>query len=362
MSFFKNVVLKYPRIMILCILAVTAFLGYGIKYFRLDASAETLVLQNDKDLLYSRQVAARYGERDFLVLTFTPHGDLFSDKTLSALGRLRDDLKQVSGAESVTTILDVPLLESPPIPLKEMNSITRTLESADVNKALARKELGESPLYRDQLVSPDLKITAILITFPPDVRYDELLQRRNALYAKETDGTLTAAEKIELKNVVREFTAYRDEYRQQRHHAIAAIRSVMDKYRQDGSLFLGGVSMIADDMISFIKNDLKIFGTAVFLLMVLTIAFIFRRFYWVLSTMLICVTSIIWTIGILGWLGWEVTVISSNFISLQLIITLAMTIHLMVRYRELSNEEPQASPYELAVRHDRGDAAAVRVF
>ena len=146
MSFFKNVVLKYPRIMILCILAITAFLGYGIKYFRLDASAETLVLQNDKDLQYSRQVAARYGEQDFLVLTFTPNDDLFSDKTLSTLGRLRDDLKQVSGAESITTILDVPLLESPPIPLKEMNSITRTLESPDVNKALAKKELARKPV------------------------------------------------------------------------------------------------------------------------------------------------------------------------------------------------------------------------
>ena len=349
MSFFKNVVLKYPRITILCVLAVTALLGYGIKYFRLDASAETLVLQNDKDLQYSRKVAARYGEHDYLVLTFTPNDDLFSDKTLSTLGRLRDDLKKVSGAESITTILDVPLLESPPIPLKEMNSITRTLESADVNKVLARKELAQSPLYRDQLVSPDLKITAIIITFPFDIHYDELLQRRNAFYLKETEGTLTPAEKVEMNKVVREFTAYRDVYRSQRHHAIASIRSVMNKYRGDGTLFLGGVTMIADDMISFIKNDLKVFGTAAFVLMVLTITFIFRRYYWVLSTIIICVISIIWTVGILGWAGWEVTVISSNFISLQLIITLAMTVHLMVRYREFSREQPNASQYSLTV-------------
>ena len=107
--------------------------------------------------------------------------------------------------------------------------------------------------------------------------------------------------------------------------------------------------MIADDMISFIKNDLKVFGTAAFLLMALTIAFIFRRYYWVLSTMLICVVSIIWTVGILGWAGWEVTVISSNFISLQLIITLAMTIHLMVRYREFNREQPHASQHSLIV-------------
>ena len=112
----------------------------------------------------------------------------------------------------------------------------------------------------------------------------------------------------------------------------------MDRYRQDGTLFLGGVSMIADDMISFIKSDLRVFGTAVFLLLVLTIAVIFRRIYWVVLPMLVCVVSVICTVGFLGWFGWEVTVVSSNFISLQLIITLAMTIHLMVRYRELAAE------------------------
>ena len=180
-------VLKYPKTAVLCILVITAILGYGIKYFRLDASAETLVLQNDKDLQYSRQVSARYGEQDFLVLTFTPNEDLFSDKTLSTLRHLRDDLMQISDAESITTILDVPLLESPPIPLKEMTSVTRTLESPDVDMALAKKEFAQSPLYRDQLVSSDLKMTAILITFPIDTRYDELLQRRNAFSAKETE-------------------------------------------------------------------------------------------------------------------------------------------------------------------------------
>ena len=319
--------------------------GSGISGWTLPT--ETLILENDQDLKYARLVDSRYGSSDFLVLTFKPHEDLFSDRTLGALARLRDDLKQACNAESVLTILDVPLLESPPIPLKELGSTTRTLESPDVDKALARKELKQSPLYQDLLVSPDLKTTAILITFPRDYRYEDLLQRRNALHEKKAAGSLTAAEQVELKEVVREFAQYRDEVRQQEHHNILAIRSIMDRYRQDGTLFLGGVSMIADDMISFIKSDLRVFGTAVFLLLVLTIAVIFRRVYWVILPMLICVVSVICTVGFLGWFGWEVTVISSNFISLQLIITLAMTIHLMVRYRELAAEQPDASQHEL---------------
>jgi len=346
-SFFDRVILKSPRAVLVCILAAVVFLGFGIKYFRLDASEETLVLENDQDLNYARQINSRYGGSDFLVLVFKPNEDIFSDRVLSQLGRLRDDLKRVSNVESVLTILDVPLLESPLIPLKEIGSTTHTLESPDADKALAKKEFKESPLYNDLLVSPDLRTTAILITFPSDLHYKDLLERRNALHEKRASGSLTPAEQVELKNVARQFAQYHDRVRQQRHDDIAAIRAIMDRYRQDGTLFLGGMSMIADDMISFIKSDLRIFGTAVLLLLVLTIAVIFRRTYWVILPILTCLVSVVCTVGFLGWFGWEVTVISSNFISLQLIITLAMTIHLMVRYRELAAEQPQASQHKL---------------
>ncbi len=344
---FDRVVLRHPKVVLACLLAAIVFFGFGAARFRLDASTETLILENDRDLKYARQVSSRYGSSDFLALTFTPKEDLFSDRTLDVLASLRDDLKRLGIAESVRTILDVPLLESPPIPLDELGSTTRTLESPDVDKALARKELTQSPLYQDQLVSPDLKTTVVLVTFGRDHRYAKLLQRRNALREKKAAGSLTAAERVELKEVVRQFARHRDEVRRRRHSNILAIRSIMDRYRPHGTLFLGGVSMIADDMISLIKNDLRVFGTAVFLLLVLTIAVIFRRVYWVLLPMSVCLVSVTCTIGFLGWFGWEVTVVSSNFIALQLIITLAMTIHLMVRYRELAASQPEIGQHEL---------------
>jgi uncharacterized protein len=346
---FDRVLLKHPYIVLACLLGAVLFFGFEARHFRLDASAETLILENDQDLKYTRLVNSRYGNSEYLALTFKPHEDLLSDRTLGVLARLRDDLKKATTAESVLTILDVPLLESPLIPLKELSSATRTLESPDVDKTLARKELQESPLYQDLLVSKDLKTTMVLITFPHDDRWAALVQRRNALHEKQAESSLTPAEQVELKQVIREFTQYRGQWRQRNHRDILAIRSVMDRYRQEGTLFLGGVSMIADDMISFIKNDLRVFGTAVFLLLVLTIAVIFRRVYWVLLPMLVCAVSIICTTGFLAWFGWEVTVVSSNFISLQLIITLAMTIHLMVRYREFAAEQPNSSQHDLIV-------------
>jgi predicted RND superfamily exporter protein len=346
---FDRLLLRHPILVLVCIFAAIGFLGYKAMNFKLDASAETLVLENDPSLRYMRQINSRYQQGDFLVLCYTPKGDLFSDATLAHLGRLRDELKALKNISSITTILDVPLLESPPLSLEELTGKKDppTLSSPAVDRELAKKEFLNSPLYRDLLLGPNHKTTAVLINFVDDTVYDNLLRKRNDLREKETLGTITPQEQAELQQVIQQFQHHRDQARTIRHQDIAAIRAIKDKYRGDAEIFLGGVSMIADDMISFIKNDLRIYGTAVFLILILVIAIIFRRVYWVILPMMTCTISVICTVGVLGWFGWEVTVISSNFISLQLIITLAMTIHLMVRYRELAANEPLVSQHDL---------------
>jgi len=345
--FFDKVILKRPGLVIICILAVVSFLGYKAKDFKLDASAETLVLENDKDLRYSRLIASRYGVQDYLVMTYAPQGYLFSDKVLSNLARLRDELKGLKRVSSVVSVLDVPLLESPPVLIKELAANIQTLESKTVDKKLAKIEFKNSSLYQNLLVSPDLKITALLIYFPIDDTYRDLLARRNTFQEKQAAGSLTAAEVAEFKKVTEQFRKHRDKMKKTRHQDIAEIRGIMDNFRQDAQLFLGGVSMIADDLISFIKNDLKVFGLGVLFFLILTLGIIFRKIRWIFLPVLCCAFSAISMMGLLGLFDWEVTVISSNFISLQLIITMAITIHLIVRFRELSLKNPEAGQREL---------------
>ena len=340
--FFDKVILEYPKLVIICFLIVTSFLGYKTKDFKLDASAETLVLEDDKDLRYSRLINSRYGDNDFLFVTYTPEDDLFSDNALAKLKQLRNELRKLKSVSSVVSILDVPLLESPPVPIKELASNVQTLESPTVDKMLAKIELSQSPIYQNLLISPDLKTAALQINFPIDKTYRDLLTRRNRLREKQANGPLSDAEKAEFEKVTRQFQTHRDLMRESRHKDITEIRAIMDNYRQDAKLFLGGVSMIADDMVSFIKNDLKVFGIGVFFFLIVTLSIIFRKLRWVMLPMLCCGFSAISMIGLLGLFDWEVTVISSNFISLQLIITMAITIHLIVRYRELSQKNPEA--------------------
>jgi predicted RND superfamily exporter protein len=345
--FFDRVVLQYPRMVLVFMLTAVVLLGVGVRDFRLDASSETLVLENDKDLRYWHMISSRYGQHDFLVLTFTPRGELFSEKTLSDLTRLRDDLKAEENILSVVSILDVPLLESPPVSLKELKGELPTLSSGRANMEMAKVEFRESPLYQNLLVSPDLRTTALMINFSDDEVYYDLAERRDDLRQKKKSALLTPAERAELNDVVKRLQRHNDQMRRRRHQDIVSIRKIMGRYRSDAELFLGGVGMITDDMISFIKSDLKVFGVGVLLLLILVLGIIFASLRWICIPMLCCAVSAVCMFGLLGWLGWEVTVVSANFISLQLIITMALIIHLIVRYRELHAQYPQATNRQL---------------
>ncbi|MGD9363606.1 MAG: MMPL family transporter, partial [Desulfobacterales bacterium] len=340
--YYDKIVLERPRLILLCLLLVIALLGYKAKDFKLDASTETLILETDEDFIYSRIIKSRYGSLDYLLMIYTPTNDLFSDEALAQLTRLRDDLRQLNGVSSVISILDVPLLKSSLESVGEWKpgAGVQTLESPAVDRRLAKIEFRKSPLYQNLLVSPDLKTTALQIKLHTDERFQAKLIRRDMLRIKKADQPLTADEAVELKKISGQLTELRETNKKTRHQDIAEIRAIMDNYRRDAELFLGGVSMIADDMISFIKSDLKVFGIGVLFFLIVTLSIIFRNSRWVLLPMLCCTFSAISMMGLLGMFGWQVTVISSNFISLQLIITMAITIHLIVRYKGLALRNP----------------------
>jgi len=345
--FYDRLMLERPALVILCLLAVCAFLGYRAKDFKLDASAETLLLKTDQDLQYSRMIKNRYEGYDYLLMTYAPKSDLFSDKTLTDLSRLQDELKQIPNVSSVVSILDVPLLESPPVPLKQLAAHIQTLQSPTVDRKLARMEFKTSPFYRNLLVSPDLTVTALQIKFRTNAAYERVRIRRDQLQEKQTTDRFTVPEIAEFRKVTAQLSKLKDERKKIRHQAIAKIRETMDRHRGEAELFLGGITMIADDLIRFIKNDLQVFGIGVLLFLVVTLRIIFKNKRWVFLPVVCCAFSAISMMGLLAMFNWPVTVVSSNFISLQLIITMAVTIHLIVRYRDLSVSNPDADRSKL---------------
>ncbi len=340
-------VLEKPRVWLGVIALTLLGFGFTVPNFKLDASSDSLVLENDADLKYSRKVNKAYGTDDFLVITWTPKTDLLSDASLSGLQSLKDDLLKVDRIEKVISILDVPLFNSPRITLSELSDNVRTLKTEGLDKKLAAREFTESPIYSKLLASPDGKTTALLALYKRDDKYFNLLEKRNDLREKKWDGKLTPEEAVTLKKVSFEFKQYLAEVLDRQAREVQQVRDILDRYRDRAEIFLGGVPMIATDMIDYIENDLSIFGMAVTALMVLVMWLFFRSKRWVLLPMLTCAIAVWVMVGALGLLDWRVTVISSNFVSILIIITISLTIHLTVRYGELYAENPDANQSDL---------------
>jgi len=332
---YDNLILKRPVYPVFVCVLITLLFATYIPDFKLDASADSLVLENDTALKYYRSVKARYGSDDFLIITYTPEKDLFSDAVLRDIAKLRDDIRKLSRVDTVVSILDVPLTQSPPVTLTELSNEIRTLETLGINKQLARRELLTSPLYSNMLISPDANTTAIQVNFKRDKIYHTLLNRRNELREKQLAEKLDEHVKQQLDEISKEFKNYNYSLQDQEKQLINDIRKLMDTHREEARLHLGGVPMIAADSIDFIQNDMKTFGVGVVVFILLILAVAFRKLRWIILPMLTCIMSGIIMIGLLGLLDWRVTVVSSNFISLMLIINLSLTIHLIVRYREL---------------------------
>ncbi|PLY07580.1 MAG: hypothetical protein C0625_05235 [Arcobacter sp.] len=347
--FYDSYILKHPIKVLFLLLLGVCFLGYYTSKLEIDASSETLLLNDDKDLQFAREVSKNYHNPNFLLVTYKPNSNLLSEESLKNLKSLSDEFTQLEAVESVTSILNVPLLQSPVQELTQLVNNIKTLSDKNIDKNLVKKEILESELYKNSLVSEDFSTSAIVLNLKSDKKYAQLLEKRNALLTKKRNKTISKEEEKELSKTILEFKAHRDIQRVKEHENIEAIRVIIKKYQGEASLFLGGVIMIADDIIGFVKNDLFIYGSTLIFLIMFILWVIFRQIIWIILPLVICTLSVVSTAGTLGLFGWEVTVISSNFIALQLIITISIVLHLVVRYRELSAKYNKASQYKLVI-------------
>jgi uncharacterized protein len=321
---YENKILKNPKsIFLLLIIALISF-GYFSKDFRLDASSETLLIEGDPDLKYLNEITERYGSKDFLVLTYTPKERMISDASINNLLSLKYKIQSLDWVHNVVTLLDIPLLDNSDSPLQERLSSFKTLKDEGVDKERGYNEILNSPVFRNFVISEDGNTSGIIVY----IKKDETLKQ------------LQGKNKDEIEN-------YKDNLKKKNHENIIQIREVIKGYQDIGKIYLGGIPMIADDMMSFIKSDIIVFGLGVFLFIIATLWFVFRKLIWIIVPISSCFFSVIIMTGLLGLLGWKVTVISSNFIALMLILTMAMNIHMSTRFLQLKIDFPNLNNFKL---------------
>ena len=330
---YSDLVFGNPTIVISFLLLLVVFFAWHAQNFRLDASADSLLLADDPDLEFSRQINTRYGVRDSVLVAYTPEGDLFARDELSRLDELRNDLLAIARVESVDSILNAPLFGDTPLTAISEDYLTIMDEEQDL--ALAREEIINSPVFRNALVSPDGETASLLVSFSIDETLQTLVNRRTELRNLARRGEINADDVLELSEVEADFDEYSVVAADRQHQIIETIRNTLDNYRDGAQIYLGGAPMIADDLVTFVRGDLSTFSLAVVALIIFALGLIFRKARWVAIPLGCCAVAGIIMVGILGLMDWRVTVVSSNFISLLLIITISLTVHLMVRYREL---------------------------
>ena len=356
-----------PKLSLALALILCAFLCAFAPKLAIDASTQTLLLENDKDLELWRDITKRYKIPNTLVIAYTPNSDLLSQNSISTLAALSKDLAQIKGVKSVFSMLDAPLLLSSGLKFSDLLGIIPTLKDSNASKEAIKAEFLSSPFYKNSLVSSDFKTTALLLTLEPNPGYNEFIASITELENTLKNAENNATAKTLLKEQRAAFKAYRDELRVAEHEQITQIRQVIAKYNQNSQtriphqdefsnsqtripyqapssqLFLGGINMIADDMIAFVRSDLATYGLATLLLCSLCLFVYYLQLRYVFLAIFICLVCVGVASGLFGLLGFEITVISSNYIALQLIITLSVVIHLINSYREFFRKKSSFS-------------------
>ena len=343
---YKKITTDFSKITLFFLAILIAYSLYQSKNFNLDASSDALLLEGDPDLKYLREVNETYGSKDFLVLTYAPVSSFTEKETILNLQLLKSKIEKLTWVDSVITVIDVPLLKSTDEGLMERLKNYKTLAYPEIDRERGFDEIINSPIYKDYVISKDGKTSGIVVYLKKDERLAEYIKIKDKYYEQSNEVGFTKEEKLNYKKFIKEYEDYKNLYNIRNHQNITEIRDVISKYGENAKIHLGGIPMIADDMMGYIKSDIVVFGIGVFIFIVLTLWFIFRNFKWVIMPLLGCATSVIIMIGLLGSIGWKVTVISSNFIALMLILNMAMNIHLTVRFLQLKKEFPNLTKNE----------------
>ena len=330
-------------VIIFGIFLITLLAGFGLNNFKLDASSDALVLESDESLKIYREAEDEFGDSSFLIVTYEPNIELFSDYSLNRIANLENDLKNIDGVDSVLSILDAPIFYQPRVGLTEVADNLKDLTDDGINLEQAKDEIINNPIYKELIISSDGSVTAMQIVLRGNDEYDQLISQRYSLLDRlSSKEVLTVKKKSELQNelntINNRISFLNNQESEFNKNLISEIRNTLDKYRDDATIYLGGPSMIATDMMDYIESDLIIFGSAVALIFALMLYLFFGSVWLVLLPLLNAFMATFITAGFLGYMDWKISVVSSNFIALLLILTISLTVHLLVKINEIKKD------------------------
>ncbi len=339
--------LERPKLILITLILIFSFSIYNAKNFQLDASADSLLLENDPDLNYLRAVNERYLSEEFFVITYTPKKKI-NEESLKELKKFVDEINNIKWVSKSISVLNAPLFESSDQPLIEKIKNIQYIVTPGIEINRALNELKNSPVYKRLIINDDATTFGIVVYIKDNKEYLSALKTNKNFLDKQQNNKLSEKDLKDFELHKEILEKLKKEHNKNLELYNIQIRSHISKYKNIADINLSGIPMIADDLISFVKKDITVFGSGVFIFILITLWFIFRDIRWVIFPLLSCFLSIAIMVGMLGYLNWKVTVISSNFISLMLILTMEINIHYVERYKQLQAEFPKKKENYLA--------------
>jgi predicted RND superfamily exporter protein len=332
--------LERPKLILISLILIFSFSVYNAKNFQLDASADSLLLENDPDLNYLRSVNERYSSEEFFVITYSPKKKI-NEESLKELRKFVDEINNIKWVSKSISVLNAPLFESSDLPLIEKIKNIQYIVTPGIEINRALNELKNSPVYKKLIINEDATTFGIVVYIKDNKEYLSALKTNKIFLDKQQNSKLSEKDLKEFESQNKILEKLKKEHNKNLEFYNIEIRSHISKYKNIADINLSGIPMIADDLISFVKKDITVFGSGVFIFIIITLWFIFRDIRWVVFPLLSCLLSIAIMVGMLGYLNWKVTVISSNFISIMLILTMEINIHYVERYKQLQAEFPK---------------------
>ena len=339
--------LERPKLILITLILIFSFSVYNAKNFQLDASADSLLLENDPDLNYLRSINERYSSEEFFVITYSPKKKI-NEESLKELRKFVDEINNIKWVSKSISVLNAPLFESSDLPLIEKIKNIQYIITPGIEINRALNELKNSPVYKKLIINEDATTFGIVVYIKDNKEYLSALKTNKIFLDKQQNSKLSEKDLKEFESQNKILEKLKKEHNKNLEFYNIEIRSHISKYKNIADINLSGIPMIADDLITFVKKDITVFGSGVFIFIIITLWFIFRDIRWVVFPLLSCFLSIAIMVGMLGYLNWKVTVISSNFISLMLILTMEINIHYVERYKQLQAEFPKKKESYLA--------------
>ncbi len=342
-------ILTYPKLLIIFLLFLLSIAAYFSKEFKLDASADTLLLENDPDLKYLREINQKYGSEEFFILTYEPKGQI-NIQSINELEKFVNKINNLQWVSKTISIINAPLLQSSDEPLMDRIKNLKYITNPEIKFDVALNELVKSPVYKNLIISEDAKTLGIVVYLKDNQEYLKQISDKSMMLTVQNERQLNNEENNKLKKINTEIEKLKKRQGELISTYNQTIKDLIKNQSQFADIRLSGIPMIADDMITFIKNDIVIFGIGVFAFIIFILWIVFKNLKWVSFPLINCFASILIMVGFLGGLNWKVTVISSNFIALMLILTISMNIHYLVRYIQLQNEFPKLKLLDLVIK------------